>query len=109
MKQPELDPAVAIESLRLDPDNPRFVTDIETSDLEHFLPWFEQEADLLGVADSIATNGYFLGEPLLVAPDGQGIVKFLVVEGNRRFAAILLLHTPEYLPRSTRLKEIAER
>jgi hypothetical protein len=100
---------IAISQLRLDPDNPRFIAaDVSTENLDEFLPWFDADADVLSVADSLASNGYFGGEPLLVAPgsDGAGPV---VVEGNRRFAAVLLLRNPDYLPRPGRLREMAER
>lgn len=96
-----------ITELRLDPDNPRFVGSRDTSDLTTFLPWFEADADLISVASSIATNGYFEGEPLLVAPGKDGEPGLVVVEGNRRFAAVLLLHDPSLLPRSERLNELA--
>lgn len=100
---------VAIEDLRLDPENPRFITASDTSDLRTFLPWFEDDADLLSVADSISTNGYFAGEPLLAAPAQDDPDSLVVVEGNRRFAAVLLLHRPEYLPRSGRLQTMSNR
>jgi hypothetical protein len=100
---------IPIEMLRLDPENPRFVTAAETSELASFLEWFNKDADLLSVANSIATNGYFAGEPLLVAPDKRDAANYVVVEGNRRFAAVLLLHNPAYLSRTRTLKEMSER
>lgn len=100
---------VPIEQLRLDPENPRFITASDPTDLASFLPEFEDDADLLSVADSISTNGYFAGEPLLVAPAKDDPESLIVVEGNRRFAAVLLLHNPGYLPRRKRLREMAQR
>jgi hypothetical protein len=99
---------IAVEQLRLDPDNPRFVTDRDTSDLKAFLPWFNADADLLPVASSIAANGYHAAEPLLVAPRGDGDGRRVVVEGNRRFAAVLLLLDPGLLPRISELRQLSE-
>jgi hypothetical protein len=100
---------VPFDELHLDPDNPRFITASDVGDLKTFLPWFENDADLLSVADSISTNGYFAGEPLLVAPSKEDPESLVVVEGNRRLAAVLLLHDPGYLPKSGRLQEMSER
>jgi hypothetical protein len=96
-----------VTDLRLDPDNPRFVTDRDTTDLATFLPWFSAEADLLAVASSIAVNGYQAAEPLLVAPRDGGDARLVVVEGNRRLAAVQLLLRPELLPRSSELRELS--
>jgi hypothetical protein len=51
--------------------------------------------DVLGLARSIATNGYFPNEDLIVIRD-QG--KHVVVEGNRRLAACKLLANPQIAP-----------
>lgn len=96
-----------ISNLRLDPDNPRFVTDRDTTALETFLPWFNADSDLIAVASSIAVNGYHAAEPLLVAPRDDGDPRLVVVEGNRRFAAVLLLLEPGLLPRSSELRELS--
>jgi hypothetical protein len=49
------------------------------------------------VAFSIAANGYFPEEPLLVIP-AEGRTqkgKYVIIEGNRRFAAVRLLREPK--------------
>jgi hypothetical protein len=98
---------IPVERLRLDPDNPRFVTDRDTTDLAKFLPWFNADADLLAVASSIAANGYHAAEPLLVAPRDDGDERLVVVEGNRRLAAVLVLLDPALLPRISEFRELA--
>ena len=98
---------LSVDDLRLDPDNPRFVSERDTTDLESFLPWFNADADLLAVASSIAANGYHAAEPLLVAPREDGDARYVVVEGNRRFAAVLLLLNPDLLPRIAEFRELA--
>ena len=99
---------ISVEGLRLDPENPRFVTDRDTADLETFLPWFNGDADLLAVGSSIAANGYHFAEPLLVAPREDDDDRLVVVEGNRRFAAVLVLLNPDLLPRLTLFRELSE-
>lgn len=98
---------LSVDQLRLDPDNPRFVTDRDTTDLESFLPWFNADADLLPIASSIAANGYHAAEPLLVAPRDDDDERRVVVEGNRRYAAVLLLLNPDLLPRISELRDLA--
>lgn len=99
---------IPIERLRLDPDNPRFVTDRDTADLATFLPWFNADADFVAVASSISANGYHAAEPLLVAPRDDGDERLVVVEGNRRFAAILVLLDPALLPRVSEFRELSK-
>lgn len=68
------------------------------------------DASLLEIMGSIADQGYFPGDPLLVSPhpddpdaaeasDPADGGDWTVVEGNRRFASLLLLRDPELAPR----------
>ena len=50
--------------------------------------------DAFEIAESISNNGYFAAEPIIVIP-AEDSDKYLVVEGNRRFTAILGLAYPE--------------
>jgi hypothetical protein len=99
---------ISVERLRLDPENPRFVTDRDTTNLQEFLPWFNADADLLAVGSSIAANGYHAAEPLLVAPRDDDDDRLVVVEGNRRFAAVLVLLDPDLLPRLSLFRELSD-
>lgn len=91
-KWPRKNPPVA--SLHLDARNPRLRTaHTGTSPRDLIQRLFDHE-DALGVAESIATRGYFPTEPLLaVEEDGQ----LVVVEGNRRLAALKGLREPTLL------------
>ena len=85
-----------IEQLLLDEENPRLsssaVDKPNQEDLIRVL-WTEMAVD--EVALSIAANGYYRDEALLVIPhrDSKGAPngRYVVVEGNRRLAAVLLL------------------
>lgn len=87
---------VPVDQLLLDSENPRLASGAGGATQEDLLRilWTEMAVD--EVAFSIAANGFFAEEPLLVIPadekkgkDGKG--KYIIVEGNRRFAAVLLL------------------
>lgn len=90
--------SVPVENLRLDRENPRLPSTDIGSDVE-LLRYLWREMAVDEVALSIAANGFFPEEPLLVVPVTKGRKdpesdKFVVVEGNRRLVAVLLLRDP---------------
>lgn len=100
---------VAIGQLRFDPDNPRLPPDIKSEDVSAVLKFMLDDASLVELASSIAAQGYFPGEPLLVCPypelgaeeqpePPKSGEDFTVVEGNRRLAAVTLLQNPTLAP-----------
>lgn len=82
------------DNLVLDPDNPRLAQyregnqTLTQADILRIL-WTEMAVE--EVALSVAANGYFQHEPLLVTPAPGQTGKFVVVEGNRRLAAVQIL------------------
>lgn len=75
--------------LQFDPQNPRFY---RLNDAHSVPAVIEEMLDDEGVQDlmrSIGQKGYFEGEPLLVTREGGQLI---VVEGNRRLAAVKLLN-----------------
>ena len=96
--QPERSLLVPLDQLLLDVHNPRLAS---ATDEESLLTqdeivrrlWEEMAVD--EVAISIAANGYYQEERLLVTPDTTHLSdtrpRFVVVEGNRRLAAVRLL------------------
>ena len=87
---------VSVDDLLLDPENPRLgaMGDAATQDNLVRMLWQEMAVD--EVALSIAANGYFKEEPLFVVPvveSGKRSAKreYIVVEGNRRLAAVKIL------------------
>lgn len=93
---------VSVDRLLLDAENPRLAPDAESTsqfDLLKIL-WTEMAVDELVV--SIAANGYFEEEPMFVIPQEPGMdpadpcTKLVVVEGNRRLAAVLILLNDEW-------------
>jgi len=80
---------VPADSLHLDPDNPRLVEHGQSE--AQLLQVLWRDFAVNEVALSIAANGFWRYEPLVVAQEGG---RQIVVEGNRRLAAIKLLLDP---------------
>lgn len=85
---------VPVERLRFDPKNPRYASEHPSgraTDVQ-IISDLITSADLAELVQSIAANGYIDIEPLVVMESGEHLI---VLEGNRRLAAIKLLSKPE--------------
>ena len=82
---------VSVDLLSLDPRNPRIQQLGEALDEERILEKLWREYSVDEVAMSIAQNGFFPHEPLFAAEEDGRLV---VVEGNRRLAAVRILRDP---------------
>lgn len=84
---------VPVESLLLDVDNPRLASPSSGADQDELLKELYDEFALDDVISSFAQNGYFSEEPLIgvATEDSEGEQKYVIVEGNRRLAALKLL------------------
>lgn len=82
---------ISVAKLDFDPHNPRFSTEIAGGPEGELVERFIRDERLLEVLNSIADQGYFAGEPLLVV-ESAGTDRFHVIEGNRRLAALKLLN-----------------
>ncbi len=84
------------EQLLLDPDNPRLSAAGRTTDQFELLKRLWQDTAVDEIVYSVAYNGFYNDEALLVVPNsekkaGPDSDKYIVVEGNRRLAAVLIL------------------
>jgi len=81
---------VSLEHLLLDGDNPRFGSQETSASQEQILDHIVEKFGVDDVLSSLAVNGYFEAEPLVCRrlPDSNESV---VVEGNRRLAACLII------------------
>lgn len=92
---------ISLQQLKLDPKNPRLASlnlyegdrELSQKELVEML-WAEMSVN--EVATSIAANGYLPTEPLFVIPEDPNQTNeskrvYIVIEGNRRLAAVLLL------------------
>jgi hypothetical protein len=97
---------VPIGKLRFDPENPRLGGEARRKNQEEIQKYLEgpphYALDLVG---SMVENGFLPYEPLVVRQAGN---EFVVIEGNRRLAAVLsILSAAKYPPAVTnRLKKI---
>ncbi len=79
---------VPVQDLLLDADNPRVRHRAELGEQEELLKILWREFSVDEIALSISANGFFEYEPLFVAKEDETLI---VVEGNRRLAAVKLL------------------
>jgi hypothetical protein len=79
-----------VDELLLDPENPRFPPDVDTTDQRELLRHFDENYNLDELAESMLEEGFFAEEPLLTVPSGVDDTR-IVVEGNRRLATLKLL------------------
>ena len=97
---------ISVKSLHLDPRNPRLDASTRGAsprDLIHFLFINDKAID---VVESITLRGFFPNEPLLAIREDN---KFIVVEGNRRLAALKAIHEPSLLDGLSGIKKQVER
>jgi hypothetical protein len=98
---------IPVERLLLDSFNPRLPEGMHGADQEESLTRLAEDYSLLEIGQSLADNGYFSEEPLVAMPAAHRDGYFLVLEGNRRLAALKLLREPSIAAR-LRLREWRE-
>lgn len=80
---------VSVQNLYLDPENPRLAgLELTVDDQDKIARILWQDRAVSELVDSIAATGYWQHEELFAAPQGR---KLVVIEGNRRLAAVKLL------------------
>jgi hypothetical protein len=90
---------VAVENIKFDLKNPRLPTNVAEQDSQEvILEWLVQQEKVVELMIAIGEQDYFPGEPLLVVKESSESEDFVVVEGNRRLAAVKLLSKPELAP-----------
>lgn len=87
-----------VERLRLDRENPRLIGGADDVSDEAIVARLYRSAALGELLQSISANGYLDIEPLVTmpAPEGDGLI---VLEGNRRLAALRVLREPALVER----------
>lgn len=96
--EPATTTKVPLDSLRLDRDNPRLIGDAGHATDESIIARLYGAAELDELLQSISANGYLDVEPLIVTR-GSGGDGLVVLEGNRRLAALRLLREPDLADR----------
>lgn len=99
--QPREVQRIALEKLLFDTKNPRLPKSADSNDDTAVIEWMLENANVTELMGSIAEQGYFDGEPLIVIPSPK-TGYFEVVEGNRRLTATKLLNNPNLAPAKKR-------
>ena len=85
---------LSVANLLLDERNPRLGRGANGLSSREIVQYLFDHDKALDVARSIATRGYFENEPLLAVRENS---RHVVVEGNRRLAALKAIREPELL------------
>ena len=88
-----------ITRLRLDPENPRLATSVKRPTQQELIADLLEHEEVMDLVRDIARQGYFPNESLVAIRDGANTI---VIEGNRRLAALKLLLNPSSPPTPTR-------
>lgn len=98
----------SVTSLHLDPKNPRLGRETSGRAPREIIQYLFEHDKVSEVAESIASRGFFPNEPLLAVKENGRIV---VVEGNRRLAALKALREPGLLegPEQRRVERLSRR
>lgn len=88
----------AVSELHLDRLNPRLTGEVGGFDQDELIRHMFDHYKAASVAESIARLGYLPSEPVVAVYEENGLV---VVEGNRRLAALKALYDPAILGPST--------
>ena len=98
---------VSVERLRLDRRNPRLIDGDDKASDEATIARLYLSAELDELLQSISANGYMDIEPLIVLsdPDSKN-GELIVLEGNRRLAALRLLREPDLVRRIAALEGV---
>ena len=95
-KSPDQSPTqitkILIDDLLYDTENARFAGMRKTASQREIAKGLWEEMHLDELLISIAVNGYYPQEPLLVVRQNK---KYVVVEGNRRLASVKILLDPQ--------------
>lgn len=86
--------ARSVASLHLDTKNPRLGRETSNRAPREIIQYLFEHDNAIDVASKIAKLGYFANEPLLAIKEGD---QYIVIEGNRRLAALKALREPGLL------------
>jgi hypothetical protein len=78
------------KTLQFDRFNPRLPESLRGADTGRLAKYYYDQSVVTDLVQSMAENGFFPHEPMIVKPDGDGT--YTVLEGNRRLTALCIIH-----------------
>lgn len=92
---------IKLDNLKLDVKNPRLPLQFsrDGKSQEEIINKFLTDDNLIELMLAIRTEGFFIGEALLVVKEGD---HYVVIEGNRRLSSLKLLQNPDIATRHKR-------
>lgn len=90
---------LVLDNIRLDRRNPRLNDSARELNQPELRQILVEKADVRDIASRIKRYGYFPMNPPIVVQEGR---HFIVIEGNRRIAALQILRNPDLAPVSSR-------
>lgn len=100
-----------VNQLYLDPKNPRLADVAHTNSQSSILQVMEKHFELQPLIDSMLRNGFFWEEPLVAVRERLAEAKnakvLIVIEGNRRLAALKMIHANQFGDDEARARLIA--
>jgi hypothetical protein len=99
---------MTVAGLHLDSKNPRLGREVTATAPREIIQYLFEHDKAMEVAESISTRGFFANEPLLAVRESG---KLIVVEGNRRLAALKVLRGPGLLegPKQRQAERLSRR
>ena len=98
---------IRVERLRLDRLNPRLIGELDTDSDEAIISRLYSGSELDELLQSISANGYMDIEPLIVTGElDREDSELIVLEGNRRLAALRLLREPDLVERISKSQDL---
>jgi hypothetical protein len=100
---------VSPDLLEFDPENPRFGGEGKEKTQQEIADMLLEEPHLASqLVDSLVENGFIDYEPLVVRKKGEKSDKYVVIEGNRRLAAVKYLrqHLTEHPERKSDIEAV---
>ena len=94
-----------ISQLNLDKDNPRLPDTVARNE-KKIIKYLASKTGIEDLMISIGINGFFPGEAIVVTPGKND--KYIVLEGNRRLAALRLLQNPGLADNIRSIRKAAE-
>ena len=101
--------SISIGDLEFDKLNPRLPLSLTGAQESRIIKYLAEETSIEDLMTSIGENGFFPGEAIVVTPvEGGDGSRYVVLEGNRRLAALRLLQDPSVAGNIPRIRTAAE-